>query len=311
MVKNCSMLTLLTFSHCISAQPITIPKQYVYPGIPFDANKRISSAPYITGDTIRAQCDWIIDETMPIFDPTLVRDGDILFLNANWCAFFFEKIHPQIEARYILVTHNSVFHAPGKYEAYLDDPKLAAWFAKNSMIVHPKLHPLPLGIANKYWPHGNTDMVTDMRSQLPTIQKDILLYINFDTNTNPIRLSIFNYFAEQSFSYVEKPKSFNAYLHDLARSKFVISPPGSSLDCHRIWEALLINCIPIIMHSPLDRLLQDLPVLLINDWSEVTELFLNQKYEEILSRQYNTEKIFASYWINQIHNIKQAIKAQR
>lgn len=311
MIKNYYTFTLLTFSHFISAQPITIPKQYVYPGIPFDANKRISSDPYITGDTIRAQCDWIIDETMETFDPELVHDGDIIFLNANWHAFFFEKVHPQIKARYILVTHNSVFHAPGKYEAYLDDPKLIVWFAKNSMIAHPKLRPLPLGIANKYWPHGNTDMVKDMRNQLPTIQKNTLLYVNFDTNTNPMRLDIFNYFAQQSFSYVQKPKPFDAYLHDLAQSKFVISPPGSSLDCHRIWEALLANCIPIVIHSPLDMILHDLPVLLINDWSEVTECFLHQKYEKMMSRQYNTEKIFTDYWIKQIQSIKQTIKTQK
>lgn len=310
MIKNYCTIGLITLSGFICAQPIAIPKQYVYPGIPFDANQRISSDPYITGDTIRAQCDWIIDETMKTFDPEIVYDGDIIFLNANWHGFFFEKVHPQIKARYILVTHNSVFHAPGKYESYLDDPQLIAWFAKNTMIIHPKMHPLPLGIANKYWPHGNTDIVTNMRSQLATIQKDILLYVNFDTNTNPARLDIFNHFAQQPFSHVEKPKPFDAYLHDLARSKFVISPPGSSLDCHRIWEALLANCIPIIIHSPLDLLLHDLPVLLINDWNEVTEDFLNKQYAEITTRHYDTKKIFADYWINQIHSIKQSIKAQ-
>ncbi len=308
MNKNYCVIAILVIPSFIYAQPIAIPKQYVFPGIPFDAHQRISSDPYITGDTIRAQCDWIVDETVATFDPALVRHGDILFLNANWCAFFFEKVHPHIEAHYILVTHNSVFHAPGKYEIYLDDPKLVAWFAKNTMIAHPKMHPLPLGMANKYWPHGNTDMVDAMRNQLPTTQKDILLYVNFDTNTNPTRLNIYDYFAHQPFSHVEKPKLFNGYLQDLAQSKFVISPPGSSLDCHRIWEALLMHCIPIVMHSPLDLLLHDLPVLLINDWHEITESFLNEKYEEMKSHSYDTEKILAQHWINQMQTVKQTIK---
>ena len=299
---------ILSVSQFVCAQPITIPKQYVYPGIPFDSNQRISSDPYITGDTFRAQCDWIIDETVTTFDPALVCEGDILFLNANWCAFFFEKVHPQIEVPYILVTHNSVFHAPGKYEQYLNDPTLVAWFAKNTMIAHPKMHPLPLGMANKYWPHGNTNIVDEVRNQLVDRKKEILLYVNFDTNTNPTRLEIFNYFAQQSFSHVEKAKPFNAYLYDLALSKFVISPPGASLDCHRIWEALLMECIPVVLHSPLDFLLHDLPVLIINDWQEVTEAFLNQKYEEMQSCRYNKEKIFAHYWIEQMRNVKASIK---
>ncbi|GAI63347.1 unnamed protein product, partial [marine sediment metagenome] len=37
---------MILFVSCSAwAQPITIPKQYVYPGIPFDNNKRISSDP--------------------------------------------------------------------------------------------------------------------------------------------------------------------------------------------------------------------------------------------------------------------------
>ncbi|GAI63772.1 unnamed protein product, partial [marine sediment metagenome] len=244
------------------------------------------------------------------FDPALVCNGDIIFLNANWCAFFFEKIHPQIESYYILVTHNSVFHAPGKYEKYLNDNTLVAWFAKNTMIEHGKMHPLPLGVANKYWPHGNTDIMDETCSQLATLKKEILLYVNFDTNTNPARLEIFNYFTQQTFSHVEKPKPFSEYLHDLAHSKFVISPPGSSLDCHRIWEALLVGCIPVVIHSPLDFLLHDLPVLIINDWQQITESFLHQTYNEMKSCHYTQEKIFVNYWMNQIQEIKENIKRQ-
>ena len=86
-----------------------------------DGNQRISSDPYITG-TLSAHNATGLLKTVTAFDPTRVCNGDIIFLNANWCAFFFEKVHPQIKAHYILVTHNSVFHAPGKYESYLNDP---------------------------------------------------------------------------------------------------------------------------------------------------------------------------------------------
>jgi hypothetical protein len=301
-------ILFLFFSGFLLAQPIPIPNQYVYPGIPFDNNQRLASNPYITGDTIRAHCDWVIDETVTAFDPSLVCHGDAIFLNANWCSFFFEKIHPAIQANYILVTHNSVFHAPGVYAPYLNDSKLVAWFAKNTMIEHPKMYPLPLGIANKYWPHGNTDMIDTLRAQLPNIKKDILLYVNFDINTNPTRLAIYTYFAAQPFSHIAKAKSFDAYLLDLARSQFVISPPGSSLDCHRIWEALLVNCIPIVMHSPLDFLLHDLPVLLIDDWQDVTESFLRTRYKQMKPVKYARKKLFAAYWIRQIDAVKARIK---
>jgi hypothetical protein len=53
---------------------------------------------------------------------------------------------------------------------------------------------------------------------------------------------------------------------------FVISPHGNGLDCHRTWEALILNSAPIVKTSPLDRLYTALgmPVVIVNDWSEVT-----------------------------------------
>jgi hypothetical protein len=39
------------------------------------------------------------------------------------------------------------FAGQGEFEAFLDDPKLLAWFAQNTDLSHhPKLHPIPIGI---------------------------------------------------------------------------------------------------------------------------------------------------------------------
>jgi hypothetical protein len=49
---------------------------------------------------------------------------------------------------------------------------------------------------------------------------------------------------------------------------FVISPHGNGLDCHRTWEALCLGCIVIVKKSPIDTLYTDLPVLIIDNWSD-------------------------------------------
>ncbi|HRN78487.1 MAG TPA: glycosyltransferase [Candidatus Dependentiae bacterium] len=315
-MNNRSFLyTLFIMPQLIGAQSVVVPNQYLYPGIPIDPTQRISSYPYITGDTIRALCDHIYDETKIPFDPAAVQDGDIVFVNPNYLHSFFPSIHQQINARYILVTHNSTFHAPGSYESYLNDPKLVAWFAKNTMLPdHPKMFPLPLGIANKYWAHGDTRVVDTVRKELPTIQKDTLLCINFDINTPHIgqqeRIDIHNAFANKDFVYHAERKPYEGYLRDLARAKFTMSPPGSSLDCHRTWEALLMDCIPIVKHSPLDPLFKDLPVLLIDDWAQVTQEFLEQQYEMLKNKFTHNEKFFADYYIRQLAAVKQAIKME-
>ncbi len=45
---------------------------------------------------------------------------------------------------------------------------------------------------------------------------------------------------------------------------------------------------------------KDLPVLIIEDWTEITEEFLNKKYEEFKQKKYNNKKAFASYWLKKI-----------
>jgi hypothetical protein len=51
---------------------------------------------------------------------------------------------------------------------------------------------------------------------------------------------------------------------------FVLSPHGYGLDCHRTWEALALGHIVVTSSSPLDPLYTGLPVITIQNWSEVT-----------------------------------------
>ncbi len=41
--------------------------------------------------------------------------------------------------------------------------------------------------------------------------------------------------------------------------------------CTGMWETLLVGSIPVTVSSPLDTLLRRLPVLIVDDWDEVTQ----------------------------------------
>ena len=93
---------------------------------------------------------------------------------------------------------------------------------------------------------------------------------------------------------------------------FVISPHGNGLDCHRTWEALCIGCIPIVKTSGLDPLYEDLPVLIVNDWSLVNQELLNKTIIKFKDIKFNYNKLTLKYWMNKIraykianHTIKQ------
>lgn len=279
--------------------------------IPTDHTKRHSSYPYISGDTFRAVCHHHIDETRTPFDPHAVAQGDIIFVRGypEFLDAFLTQL-PAISNKFILITHNMDESMPGKYAYLLDDARLCAWFTQNKgPINHPKLFPLPIGLANAYWGHGNIQTLTSALSKAQHRSKRHLLYVNFDANTNGnARNHVLRYFSQQPFSYVSGRKPWKDYLDDLASSKFILSPPGNGIDCHRAWEALYMGSIPVMKSTSIDSLFDDLPVVIVRDWPEVTKKFLEQKYEEIKGKTYNLNKLYADFWLEQIQQIHLKIK---
>jgi len=82
--------------------------------------------------------------------------------------------------------------------------------------------------------------------------------------------------------------SLDVFYERLLKSKFVISPEGNGIDCHRHWESLYCGAIPIIeRNTNMENKLKDLPVLYTTDYSEITETYLNGVYEKMLHTKYN------------------------
>ena len=83
---------------------------------------------------------------------------------------------------------------------------------------------------------------------------------------------------------------------------FWLSPRGNGLDCHRTWEALYLDIIPIVWHSTLDPLYENLPIVVIKTWDELSEDILRTKLREIATRKvqqpsaYQYEKLRIGYW---------------
>lgn len=272
------------------------------------ANQRESSAPYISGDSFRASCDFVCDELSKSVNPDKVKEGDTIFVKTDLLNYFFKRIHPRIKSPYVLVTHNSDASIPSHFAHYLKEDKIIAWFGQNlENSTHPKIHPIPIGIANRCWAHGNVEIVSKMQQVGFGMKKNILLYMNFHAqNYIQERGRVFAMFKEAPYCTLSPAKEYSAYLLDLAQAKFVLSPRGNGLDCHRTWEALLMGAIPIVKTSSLDPLFANLPVLIVKDWSEINKDFLEKKYIEMQQMNFQMEKIYFDYWRNLIETYKVA-----
>jgi hypothetical protein len=130
----------------------------------------------------------------------------------------------------------------------LNDNRLIRWYGMNCHIEHGKLTPIPIGIANNKWPHGDEALLNKVISL--NLSKCDRIYCNFDPNTNPIRKDIRKIVESNQLVDIEYKKLCQEeYWMKLASYKYVISPPGNSVDCHRIWESLYLKTIPICLKS--------------------------------------------------------------
>ncbi len=266
------------------------------------------STSYLTGDNIAFLCK---HRTFKVngyssffynFDPDNVKYGDTVFVVTNYLDLFFDVYHKQIKESYVLVTDNSDSPVPAKFSNFLEDEKILAWFCINpDETKHEKLNYIPLGIKNHGY-GGEEPNFMDKMLGYKGLSKNYLLYINFNLNHQD-RHDAIHFFKDKAWATKTSRKSPHEFFKDIAQSKFVLSPRGCGLDCWRTWEILLLGSIPIVKHSPLDKLFEEFPVLIVNNWDEITPEFLEIKYKEISEKTFDYNKLFAEYWGRRINSL--------
>jgi len=264
------------------------------------------SGEYISGDAFRAYADHIVEPSIESFNTSYVRPYDCIYiLGGRTLKFFFDHIYPHIAVPHFLIVHNHAQEFSERYRSCLDDSKLLACFSKNALFRHKKLYKLPLGMSNQIRLKVGIDY-----QKAPFVWEDILKYsrkyasnkehllcLNFRIETyRKERKFVSGLFEKEDFCYCPERKLFDGYLIDLASSKFTLSPRGVGVDCYRTWEAIGVGSIPIILSSPLNSLYEGLPVLIVDSWNKITEQFLKQEYERIMSAHYSLEKLYIEYW---------------
>lgn len=241
------------------------------------------------------------------FDPSKVQPGDLVF--ARVPGLFFELMHPKINNPYILITHGDVDDAyKDEYTRYLNDKKLLAWFGIHPGVhYHPKFFTIPIGVIGLKAFYDKRDHMHAYFTKLRAVPKNNFLAMNFTDRTHAERKMVKCLFESQPFcSKFDETAPTMDYLAQMATCKFTLSPRGSAIDCYRTWEALLVGSIPVVRSSQLNVLYQNLPIVVVESWDQVTKEFLEQQYQEITSRQYSLEKLCFDYWYARIKAVQQS-----
>lgn len=227
--------------------------------------------------------------------------SSIIFVYSDLLELFFISVLPAINHPFVLISHNSDAEIDHRYRSYLDNRYLKRWYAQNLMpgFKHDKLVSIPIGLGNAQWDHGNLAEFSQIGGEKS--ERDILLYANFNTATNRIhREGIRRVLAEKDFSVMESGASTSHYWKTLKRSRFVASPRGNGVDCHRTWEALYLGAVPILDREDQVACLDGLPVLGIQNWRELNKEDLDHAWQKMMETSYDYERLRFSYWQHRI-----------
>ena len=284
---------------------------------------------YVSSRGILKSCD-IYNRKIGSSDPNLdldvylnIQENDIVYVCNSAIENFFKNIFPLIKHKFILVSGDSDVSMPFEgYNEYLESEKLVVWFSQNLTANHPKLKHLPIGLdyhtlskLNEMHPWGN--------GMLPVEQDNLLE--NISKKTAPLELRLFGCYINFHFPYwginqrgdrqeclAKVPKELCYFEPEYSNRvstwekmsifKFVICPYGGGLDTHRLWEALVLGCIPIIKTSGLDPLFEDLNVCIVKSWDELTQEFLIEYLKNMKPR--NQKKLTLEFWMKQIKSHK-------
>jgi hypothetical protein len=190
------------------------------------------------------------------------------------------KIH-LLKNKFVLITHNSdgEIRIEPAVLTILNYPNLDKWYAQNICFDNPKLYFLPIGIANSQWPHGNITMYNDKIILHNSLNKTKDIYFNFNIDTNKNKRDICFNSLKNKLEWLNNVSPQENIIR-LSQYKFCICPEGNGIDTHRLWEALYLKTIPVVIRSEFTTILEknQIPLVILNNWDDLN--INNLKYED-------------------------------
>lgn len=251
-----------------------------------------------------------------------IETGNTLYVCNSNIQIFTINLLPRITKKVILVSGDddqSIPHSyPDSTRLILESPYIVHWFSQNCTMSHPKITHLPIGLDYHTMSRRNTfwgDIITpiEQENEIKELiklgksfgERNIRIYSTFHFELGRgDRAEAYNGIPKDLIDYPEnKTTRLVSHKRQLDYA-FVASPFGCGPDCHRTWEALVLGCIPIIKSSGLNDLFKDLPVLIVDKWTDVTHELLSQTVEKFKTMKFNYDKLRLSYWVNLINSYK-------
>lgn len=174
-------------------------------------------------------------------------------------------------------------------------------FLMNNKYDHPLIHNMPIGIRDgeevrPKHKHFSQKCLLEEKKQIR--DKKYLCLLCFSA-THIERLRCSEILGDQKFVLNLNKQDFSQQLcihcgkvpidinyQKTHESFYVLSPQGCGVECHRFYEAIYLNAIPIVKRTNTvqDKTFNAFPCLIVNDWNEVTEELLENSKEKMIKK---------------------------
>ena len=290
---------------------------------------------YVSSRGILKSCDYV--STTPRSSiRRLINYPDVKELQNHACPtiyvcgsaipHFIQTLMPAFTGPFVLVSgdcdetiYRDIFRTTEEFTAFIDNPRLIRWFSQNAISKHEKLTQIPIGldyhtmVTRPLWGNNTISskaqesrLVEIATSAKPFSERFVSCHANFQftlgTKYGYDRVDAIKSIPKQVVKYEPRSVAREETWQTQTKYAFVISPHGGGYDCHRTWEALILGCIPVVKTSGLDGLYDDLHVLIVNDWGDVTDELLRETVDRFSRTNFSNEKLTLSYWMDMIHS---------
>lgn len=204
-----------------------------------------------------------------IFCYTHLMDGEITKLPTR--IHDLKNILSNISTKFNIFFHNSDGSFKKEHKSILQISNVNKIFTQNiSIEPEERIIPLPIGIANSMWHHGNLNIWKEILKNNNFENKSNLIYFNFKISTNSNkRQKCYDIITSKKIPNLPNT-NYLSYLTILSSYKCAICPEGNGLDTHRFWECLYLKVIPICLKNNITKYYSKIfPIVLLDDWNEL------------------------------------------
>lgn len=272
-----------------------------------DSPARVSSFPFLSGDTFRLMAgaeyhDGVVTGRPGLPRNVLFTQGDLLD-DPGFRDALEEYFATLAEKKRVLVVHNSDEKlSPTAIEMVSE--LFTTVFSVNVVQESKIVRAIPIGLENA-WRNKNGKLagLLDTGPLASSESRERVVLSSFHPATNPgVREPLQQSLKKSRFGFDGVSWKRGEYREILTHTKFVLSPPGNGPDCHRTWEAIYFGAVPVVLNDSLSpALASDLPVLAVSSYDDFLALSdreLDVLYRDIIVRP--KDKAYAPYWVSEI-----------